>query len=116
MKELVETMAPKLSAASIRDYVNIVKAVVASAINEDGEELFPWKWNEEYIDAPLIDAQRQPSTNAEGVTAIVSSAKGQYQMLYALGAGCGPLRAGEALGLEVGKHISPDFRTLYMKL
>jgi hypothetical protein len=36
-------------------------------------------------------------------------------MLYALLAGCGPLRAGEALGLEVGKHISPDFGTLYIQ-
>ncbi len=36
-------------------------------------------------------------------------------MLYALLAGCGPLRAGEALGLEVGKHISPDCRTLYIQ-
>ena len=32
-------------------------------------------------------------------------------MLYALLAGCGPLRAGEALVLEI-KHISEDFRTL----
>jgi len=36
----------------------------------------------------------------------------QYQMLYALLAGCGPLRVGEALGLEIDKHISSDFRTL----
>ena len=115
MKELVEKMAPALSPASIRDYVNIVKSVVASAINEDGEELFPRKWNEEYIDAPIIGAQRQPSTTADGVTAIVGRANGQYQMLYALLAGCGPLRAGEALGLEVDKHISPDFRTVYIQ-
>jgi len=33
----------------------------------------------------------------------------------ALLAGCGPLRAGEALGLEIGKHISPDCRTLYIR-
>lgn len=115
LKELVEKMAPALSAASIRDYVNIVKAVVASAINDDGEELFPRKWNEEYIDAPVIGAQNQPSTTADGVTAIVGCAHGQYQMLYALLAGCGPLRAGEALGLEIGKHISPDSRTLYIQ-
>jgi hypothetical protein len=83
--------------------------VVASAINEDGEELFPRKWNEEYIDAPEIDAQRQPSSTSEGVTSIVAAAEGQYQMLYALLAGCGPLRAGEALGLEL-QHISSDFR------
>lgn len=112
MKELVEHMAAKLAPSSIRDYTNIVKGVVASAINEDGEELFPRKWNEEYIDAPLIDAQRQPSSTSEGVKAIVAAAKGQYQMLYALLAGCGPLRAGEALGLEIDKHISSDFRTL----
>ena len=115
MKELVEKMAPALSPASIRDYVNIVKSVVASAINEDGEELFPRKWNEEYIDAPAVGSQRQPSATADGVTAIVGRANGQYRMLYALLAGCGPLRAGEALGLEVGKHISPDFRTLYIQ-
>ena len=29
--------------------------------------------------------------------------------------GCGPLRAGEALGLEIGKHISEDCRTLYIQ-
>src|SRR5258707_686099 len=81
MKELVEKMAPKLSAASIRDYVNIAKSVIASAINEDGEELFPRKWNEEYIDAPVIDVQRQPSTTGDGVTAVLERAKGQYQVL-----------------------------------
>jgi integrase len=111
MRELVEKMATALSAASIRDYANIVKAVVSSAINEDGDELFPRKWNEEYIDAPVIDAQRQPSSTSEGVASIVAAAEGQYQMLYALLAGCGPLRAGEALGLEL-QHISSDFRTL----
>jgi hypothetical protein len=115
MKELVETMALRLSPASVRDYVNVVKGVVASAINADGEELFPRTWNEEYIDASLVKNQRQPSTNGAGVTAIVAAATGQYRVLYALLAGCGPLRAGEALGLEIGKHISEDCRTLYIR-
>ena len=35
-------------------------------------------------------------------------------MLYALLAGCGPLRVGESLGLEIDKHISEDFRTLFI--
>ena len=115
MKELVEHMATKLGPATIRDYSNIAKAVVASAINENGEQLFPRKWNEEYIDAPMIDSQRQPSTSTEGMEAILGAAKGQYQMLYALLAGCGPMRAGEALGLEIDKHISSDFRTLTIR-
>jgi len=33
-------------------------------------------------------------------------------MLYALLAGCGPLRVGEALGLDISKHFSPDYRTI----
>lgn len=112
MKELVEHMAPSLSPASIRDYSNIVKGVVSSAIDENGEELFPRKWNEEYIDAPIVKDQHQPSTNSEGVESILRSAGGAYRILYALLAGCGPLRVGEALGLDVGCHISSDFRTL----
>lgn len=42
----------KLVASSIRDYVNVVKAVVASAIDDNGEQLFPRKWNDEFIDGP----------------------------------------------------------------
>jgi integrase len=112
MKELVESMAASLSPASIRDYTNIVKAVVASAIDENGEEKFPRKWNEEYIDAPVVSNQRQPTSTCDGVTDIVLFATGQYRVLYALLAGCGPLRAGEALGLEIDKHMSSDSRTL----
>ena len=36
-------------------------------------------------------------------------------MLDALLAGCGPMRAREALGLEIGKHISEDCRTHYIR-
>jgi hypothetical protein len=112
MKDLVEKMASSLSPSSIRDYVNITKAVVASAIDENGEERFPRKWNSEFIDAPLIDKQRQPTSTPEGISDILLLALCQYRMLYALLAGCGPLRAGEALGLEIDKHISRDFQTL----
>ena len=76
---------------------------------------FPRKWNEEYIDALPVKQQRQPSTNKEGMESILKEATGQYRVLYTLLAGCGPLRAGEALGLEIGKHISEDCRTLYIR-
>ncbi len=49
------------------------------------------------------------------MTKILEKASGQYRVLYALLAGCGPLRVGEALGLEIGKHISSDFRTLHVQ-
>jgi integrase len=115
LKALVDKMAGVLAPSTIRDYTQIVKAVVASAINDDGEEMFPRKWNAEFIDAPPIGKQNQPASDCAGVTDIVFYALGQYRVLYALLAGCGPMRAGEALGLEVGKHISADFRTLYIR-
>jgi hypothetical protein len=114
LKALVEEMVESLSPATIRDYCNIVKAVVASARNEDGEEEFPRTWNEEYIDAPSVGKQRQPTSTCAGISDIVLFATGQYRVLYALLAGCGPLRAGEALGLEIDKHVSDDFRTLHI--
>jgi integrase len=114
MRDFVEHIG-KLAPATIRDYSNIVKSVVASAINEDGEELFPRTWNEEYIDAPMIGRQNQPTTDKVGMEAILKEAMRQYRALYALLAGCGPLRAGEALGLDIGKHISPDCRTLEIR-
>jgi hypothetical protein len=66
LKELVERMAETLSASSVRDYANIVKAIVASAIDEHGEQLFPRTWNEEFIDAPVIAEQNQPPARLTG--------------------------------------------------
>jgi hypothetical protein len=115
LKALVDKMvAQGLAPSTIRDYTQIVKAVVASAINDDGEEMFPRKWNAEFIDAPPIGKQNQPASDCAGITDIVFYAPGQFRVLYALLAGCGPMRAGEALGLEIGKHISSDFRTLHI--
>jgi len=34
-------------------YVGVVKLVVASAVSEDGEEMFPRKWNHEFLDMPV---------------------------------------------------------------
>ena len=48
------------------------------------------------------------------MSAIVRNASGQYRVLCALLAGSG-LRIGEALGLELGKHISKDCRTLCVR-
>ncbi len=99
-----------LSAKSIENYVGLIKLVVKSA-RDNGRELFPRKWSNEEMDIPEIKNQRRPYFTAEMVSAIISHADEQGRVLYALLGGTG-LRIGEALGLEVGKHISQDFRTL----
>lgn len=111
VKPLVTKMHDSgLSAKSIENYVGLIKLVVKSA-KENGRELFPREWSNEEMDIPEIKNQRRPYFTAEMVSAIISSADGRQRVLYALLAGTG-LRIGEALGLEVGKHISADFRTL----
>lgn len=115
MKQLVAKMdAAGLSAKTIINYSSLVKLVVASAKSEEGEPLFPRKWDSEFIDLPIVRNQRQPKFKTETMSAIVQNATGQYRVLYALLAGSG-LRIGEALGLEVGKHISNDGRTLHVR-
>jgi integrase len=114
MKQLIAKMAAAgLSAKTVVNYSGLVKLVVASAKSEEGEPLFPRKWDSEFIDLPIVRDQRQPKFTAETMSSIVQNTAGQYRVLYALLAGSG-LRVGEALGLEVG-NISKDFRTLYIR-
>jgi integrase len=111
VKTLVATMhAASLSPKTVSNYVGLVKLIVASATGDDGEELFPRKWNHEFLDIPLVENQRQPTFSAETMSTIVENAEGQEQVLYALLAGTG-LRVGEALGLEI-RHLSADCRTI----
>jgi len=115
MKSLVAKMdGAGLSAKSILNYTGLVKLVVASAVDENGEQLFPRQWNHDFIDMPTVQNQRQPTFKVETMGSIVSSGKGQEGVLYALLAGTG-LRIGEALGLELGKHISDDCRALSVR-
>jgi integrase len=114
MRHLITTMAAVgLSAKTIVNYTGLVKLVVASAKSDEGEPLFPRKWDSEFIDLPIVRNQRQPKFKAETTSSIVQNATGQYRVLYALLAGSG-LRIGEVLGLEV-ESISKDFRTLYIR-
>ncbi len=115
MKQLVAKMdAAGLSAKTIINYSGLVKLIVASAKSKEGEPLFPRKWDSEFIDLPIVRNQRQPKFTTETMSAIVENATGQHRVLYSLLAGSG-LRIGEALGLEVEKHISNDCRTLYVR-
>lgn len=103
MKRLVEALVNKgLSPASIKNICLVVKLVKTSAIDEYGNQLYPVKWNTEFIDAPVIDSrkQRTPTLTGEEVTKIVAAAESQMRTLFVLAAATG-LRAGELFGLEV---------------
>ena len=83
VKELVEKMVKaKLAAKSIDNYIGLVKLIVASAIDENGEEIYPRKWNHEFIDLPEVKNQHKPSFTAEQVPEIIAKAEGQERMLF----------------------------------
>jgi len=114
VKRLVSVMSSGgLSPKTITTYIQVVKSVVASATNENGEELFPRKWNAEFIDLPLVDRSKQntPSFTAEVMAGLAKWKYPQARMVFIL-CGATGMRIGEALGLEIGKHTSPDFRTI----
>jgi integrase len=118
-RELVTAMKnakPPLADKTIVTYFQVVKAVVASAVNKEGEQLYPRNWNFHHIGLPIVNEKKQnkPTVTVKEVEQIVSMAKGRYRVLFALLAGSG-LRIGEALGLKVDKHISPDCKTLYVR-
>ena len=110
MKDLVAQMVKGgLSPKSVGNYSQIVKMVVASATNGQGEELYPRKWNNKLIRMPKVNKkkQRTPSFTGEVVTDIVQRTEEEkYRVLFALLASSG-LRFGEALGIDI-KNISPD--------
>ncbi len=114
-KGLVAKMvAQKRAPKTIKNVVQVVKMVVASAVNDEGNQIYPRKWNHEFIDLPEVRHQHTPTFSCDDVNRVVSSAMGQYKLLYALLAGTG-MQIGEVSGLEIEKHISRDASTIMVQ-
>jgi integrase len=116
LRELVEKMAAAgLSPKSIVNYARVVKMVVASAVDSDGEQIYPRKWNHDFIGMPIVrkELQHRPTVTETELREILSNAKGRYAVLFSLLAGTG-LRIGEALALKV-TDLSSDCSVLYVR-
>jgi integrase len=113
LKTLVEKMvAAGLSAQSIVNYTRPVKMIVSSAVDANGEQLFPRKWNHEFVQMPIIDRanqHRQTITTAEA-EALLGNLHGRYRYLVALLLVTG-MRVGEALAVHV-EDFGEGCRTL----
>jgi integrase len=99
VKEVVEKLAQRgLKPATIQLIRNIIKQIRASALNSEGEPLYPYTWNETFIDAPQVDqnSQKAPIASAQAIQEAIFKSN---TPLIALLAGTG-LRINEALALE----------------
>ena len=106
---VAELSSRGLSASTINGMVSLVKQIVASAVDTNGNQLHPRTWNSDFMDLPVISQRSQtaPVATAKGVQQAISRAPGQEKALYALLAGSG-LRIGEALALKVGPDNGQD--------
>jgi integrase len=100
MKAFAQGLTTKgLGPKTVLETVTLVKLVVASAVSEDGDLLYPRQWNTEFIDLPQVTHQKQPTLTPEQLKAALADK--HYGLFYALLAGTG-LRIGEALALRFG--------------
>jgi integrase len=124
MKELIYAMetaargngSPRFTPKTIVNYYLIAAAVFASAKDRKGKPIFPRQWDPDYIGLPAVNkkAQNTPTVEPEEIETILREAKVRYRVLYSLLAGSG-LRIAEALGLEIGKHLSPDCSIIFVR-
>jgi integrase len=96
-------ISDELSPATITGVMTVTKRIISSAVNDEGELLFPKTWNHRFIGVPQVNPRKQktPIISAEGVQTAIEKADGQYKALIALYAGTG-LRMSEALALKRG--------------
>ena len=116
LKMVIDKMtASGLAAQSIITHTRVVKMVVASAVNEEGEELYPRKWNHDFCGLPLIDPTKQhrPTVTKADIERIIAEVNPRFQVLAALLPGAG-LRIGEALGLKT-EDLTDDCRVLHVR-
>jgi integrase len=103
VRDLVtKLVAENLSAKTIGELVATTKQIVASAVDSNGNYLFPRQWNAKFLDLPQVQNQKQPcATRANVETCIKNSRNDQERLLYGLLAGSG-VRIAEALAIHVG--------------
>jgi len=106
-------MAKVLKPGTIQDRIGVIKSVVASAVNTEGEQLYPRKWNHDFMDVPVVVDRdiNAPCFNSEIVSGLARWKDCRARTLFILCAASG-LRIGEVLGLDLAKNVSADFRTL----
>jgi integrase len=104
MKAFVAKLAAAgLKPASIAGVTNCVKGIVKSAVNAEGEFLFPHQWNNDFIDAPPVNSrdQKAPVLSREALQEAISRTEGQFRALCILLAGTG-MRISECLAVKKG--------------
>jgi integrase len=93
----------KWAPSTLADHILIIKLIISSAADSEGEELFPRTWNRRVINAPRVerDKQHTPCLTRGGVETLLRKAKTeQERLIYAFLCGSG-LRVSEAQAMRI---------------
>ena len=93
-------VADGLGPKSTAEIVNLVKQIVASAVTEEGDPLFPKIWNHKFLDLPSIGPQKQPTISDEQIKLAMQD---KFKVFWAFLLGSG-LRIGEAQAVRFGDN------------
>jgi integrase len=93
--------------------VTVVKFIVASAVNEEGDQIHPRVWQYEFIQLPLVIKEKHSRPAEAEISVLLNSLKKRYAILVALVAGTG-LRIGEALAVRT-EDFDPDCQVLHVR-
>lgn len=116
LRGLIDKMAAGgLANKTIVNYSQVVKSVVASLVNSEGEPIYSRKWNDEFIGLPVVNpaTQHRPTITRPEIETLLSNLKPRYAVLIAVLAGTG-LRVGEAVGLKVS-DLSSDCTLIHVR-
>ena len=89
--------------STLADHILVIKLIISSATDPEGEEIFPRKWNRRVINAPRVerDKQHTPCLTRDEVETLLRKAKTeQERLIYAFLCGSG-LRVSEVQAVRV---------------
>ncbi len=104
LKSFVQTLIDKkLAPKSIAEISAFTRSIVASVLDADGNHVYPRSWNMDFVDAPPIQRQHQPTVTKECLQEILrnQTIKVRNRVLLALLASTG-LRIGELQAIQIG--------------
>jgi integrase len=110
MKRFVQDLNDKeLSPKSVKEIASFVRAVVASAVDQEGNKIFPRQWNHDFIDAIPVTAQLQPVASKEKLQALLNNQaiKVRDRVFLALAATSG-LRLGELSAVKIAGNCDSE--------
>jgi integrase len=92
---------------TVREIVTLVKQIIGSVVDTEGNKVYVRQWNSDFIDLPDLGQQNQPILTPDMLIGAMTS---KHKVFYALLAGTG-LRIGEALAIRCpddGVHTAWD--------